>query len=98
MKAKMTKINGSHYNLPSILRMVDAEARAARGGSERTMIEMVARLIRDQQAEIARITSAPRIGITLRTDAGIDITNIDELQLTVGQAGIYRLVFDGEAP
>ena len=35
--------------------MIDAEAKGAYGGSERTMIELVARLIRAQEAEIKRL-------------------------------------------
>ena len=44
-----------------------------------------------------RINKAPRLGIDLRTDGGLGIVNIDEIQLTVGKAGVYRLVFDGAA-
>jgi hypothetical protein len=51
----LTQLGAEKYNIPAILRMVDAEARGAYGGSERTMIELVARLIRTQQAEIERL-------------------------------------------
>lgn len=54
----LTTINGAKYNVPAILRMIDAEARGAYRGSERTMIELVARLIRDQQAEIVALRTA----------------------------------------
>jgi hypothetical protein len=58
-------------------------------------------VVDDLQARLAeaerRIAEAPRMGITLRTNGGLDIKNIDELHLTVGQAGVYRLVFDGAA-
>lgn len=44
-----------------------------------------------------RIAEAPRMSITLRTNGRLDIKNIDALELTVGQSGVYRLVFDGTA-
>jgi hypothetical protein len=43
------------FNVPAILRIVDNAAKEVYGGSERGMIELVARLIRAQQAEIERL-------------------------------------------
>jgi len=60
--ARLTELGNEKFNVPAILRMVDAEARAAYGGSERTMIELVARLIRAQEAEIKRLRSALKTG------------------------------------
>lgn len=54
----LTQIGDEKYNVPAILRMIDAEAKGAYGGSERAMIELVARLIRAQDAEIKRLTSS----------------------------------------
>jgi len=51
----LTVLGDEKYNVPAILRMIDAEAKGAYGGSERTMIELVARLIRAQEAEIKRL-------------------------------------------
>jgi len=54
---KLVQIGDEKYNVDAIARMVDAAAKAAYGGSERTMIELIARLIRAQDAEIKRLRS-----------------------------------------
>jgi hypothetical protein len=53
----LTDLGAEKFNVPAILRIIDAEAKGAYGGSERTMIELVARLIRAQDAEIKRLRS-----------------------------------------
>lgn len=57
----LTQIGNEKYNVPAILHMIDAEARGAYGGSERTMIQLVASLIRAQHAEIERLRTAPTV-------------------------------------
>jgi hypothetical protein len=55
---QLTQLGAEQFNVPAILRMLDAEAKAAYGGSERTQIELVARLVRAQQAEAERMERA----------------------------------------
>jgi len=50
----LQKIGNEHFDVTRILRHVDAAAKEFRN-SERTMTELVARLIRAQQAEIERL-------------------------------------------
>ena len=45
------------FNVPGVLRMLDAEAAGA-FGSARTLINLVGRLIRQQQTEIERLRAA----------------------------------------
>jgi len=55
---KLTQLGNELFSVPAILRFIDAEARGAHGGSERTQIELIARLVRAQQAEIERLKAA----------------------------------------
>lgn len=51
---QLTPLGNEQFNVPAILRFIDAEAKNAYGGSERTQIDLIARLVRAQQAEIER--------------------------------------------
>lgn len=57
---QLMQLGNEAFNVPAILRMLDAEAKGAYGGSERTQIELVARLCRAQQAEIERLRTIVR--------------------------------------
>ncbi len=52
---QLTRLGNEAFNVPAIARYLDAEAKAVYGGSERTQIELVARLVRAQQTEIERL-------------------------------------------
>ena len=50
---QLTSLGNEKFNVPAILRILDAEAKSVYGGgSERTQIKLVARLIRAQIIEI----------------------------------------------
>lgn len=57
--SKLQLISGEKFNVEAILRHLDNEAKEAYGGSERTMVELIARLIRAQQAEIKKLDPDP---------------------------------------
>lgn len=52
---QLTQLGNESFNVPAIARFMDAEAKAAYGGSERTQIELVARLVRAQQSELEEL-------------------------------------------
>lgn len=53
----LQQLGDEKFNVAAILQFIDAEAARAYGGSERTQIALVARLIRAQQREIKRPSS-----------------------------------------
>jgi hypothetical protein len=52
---QLTPLGNERFNVPAILHFIDAEAKNAYGGSERTQIQLVARLVRAQRCEIERL-------------------------------------------